>query len=349
MVTMKDIARLANTSIGTVDRALNNKPGVKSETRRKILQIAESLSYTPNSLGKALVLKKQNIKLGFILEPVNNPYFVELRRGVEQRIAELEHYGVSSYLFVMNSLEEREQLQLMDKMYDLGVSGIALNAINSPAIRDKIDSFVGRGIRVVTCNTDNIASRRSCFVGFENELSGRLAAELLAKFTGERGKFVVEVGFKFIQAHMDRLKGFTDKIAESYPDITVPRVMESGEDNHTAMKNTLDVLEANPGISGFYLTCFGIEGIVNAIKLKNPGKKISIVCHDLVIPTGDYIRQGLVSATICQDPVKHGYMAMKILSEIVINSREPKQEIYLTSTNIRLAENLVSSSEDWEI
>jgi LacI family transcriptional regulator len=349
MVTMKDIARLADTSIGTVDRALNNKPGVKGETRQKILQIAESLNYTPNSLGKALVLKKQNIKLGFILEPVNNPYFLELKRGVEQRIVELEHYGVSSYLFIMNSLEEREQLQLMDKMYDLGVSGIALNAINSPGVRDKIDSFVGRGLRVVTCNTDNIASKRSCFIGFENELSGRLAAELLAKFTGGRGKFIVEVGFRFLQAHLDRLKGFTDKINESYPDIMITEVMESQENDHTLMKNTLDTLEAHPDINGLYLTSFGISNIVNAIKLKRPEKKIDIVCHDLMPPTADFIKEGLVSATICQDPVKHGYMAMKILSEMVINNREPKKQIYLTSTNIKLAENLVSSSEDWEI
>jgi LacI family transcriptional regulator len=349
MVTMKDIARLANTSIGTVDRALNNKPGVKNETRQKILQIAESLNYTPNSLGKALVLKKQNIKLGFLLEPVNNPYFVELKRGVEQRIVELEHYGVSSYLFTMNSLEEKEQIQLMDKMYDLGVSGIALNAINSSGVRDRIDGFVDQGIRIVTCNTDNIGSKRNCFVGFENELSGRLAAELLAKFTGERGKFIVEVGFRFIQAHMDRLKGFTDKIAESYPDISVSRIMESEEDNPTLMINTFDALESDPDINGFYLTCFGIEGIVNAIKLKKPEKKTNIVCHDLMPPTADYIREGLVSATICQDPVKHGYMAMKILSEMVINNRDPKKQIYLTSTNIKLAENLVSSSEDWEI
>jgi LacI family transcriptional regulator len=349
MVTMKDIARLANASTGTVDRALNNKPGIKSETRQKILQIAKSLGYTPNSLGKALVLTKQNIKLGFILEPVNNPYFVELKRGVEQRIVELEHYGVSSYLFIMNSLEEREQLQLMDKLRDLGVSGIALNAINSPGVQDRIDSFVDRGIRVVTCNTDNIASKRSCFVGFENELSGRLAAELLAKFTGGQGEFMVEVGFKFIQAHMDRLKGFTDKIAESYPGITVSKIMESAEDNYGAMKNTLDALEAHPGINGLYLTCFGIKGIVDAIRLKKPETKINIVCHDLMPPTADYIREGLVSATICQDPVKHGYMAMKILSEIVINNREPKEQLYLTSANIKLAENLVSSREDWEI
>ena len=45
MTTMKDIAKMANTSIGTVDRALNNKPGVSAKTRERIMAIAESLDY----------------------------------------------------------------------------------------------------------------------------------------------------------------------------------------------------------------------------------------------------------------------------------------------------------------
>jgi LacI family transcriptional regulator len=141
---MKDIARLANISLGTVDRALNNKAGVSPKNRQKILQIAESLNYTPNHLGKALVLKKQNMKLGFILDPTINPYFQELKRGVEQRKDELEAYGISTYIFTMNSYNENEQIQLLEELRHLGVSGVALNAIDSPRVREAIDSLVDR-------------------------------------------------------------------------------------------------------------------------------------------------------------------------------------------------------------
>lgn len=61
MTTIKDIAKMANTSIGTVDRALNNKPGVSAKTRERIMAIAESLDYKPNRLGKALVLRNRNM------------------------------------------------------------------------------------------------------------------------------------------------------------------------------------------------------------------------------------------------------------------------------------------------
>jgi LacI family transcriptional regulator len=109
------------------------------------------------------------------------------------------------------------------------------------------------------------------------------------------------------------------------------------------------VLDANPDINGFYLTCFGINGVVNALKLKKLEKKIKIINHDLMPKTSDYLKEGLIAATICQDPIKHGYMAMKILSEMIINNREPRRQIYLTNINIKLQENLVSSNEDWEI
>jgi LacI family transcriptional regulator len=274
MATVKDIARLANISIGTVDRALNNKPGVNKETRQKILHIAETLNYTPNRLGKALVLKKQNIKLGFILEPTANPYFQELKRGVEQRKAELEDYGISTYIFTMNSYEENEQIQLLEKLKNLKVAGIALNAINSLKVQEQIDALVEQGIKVVTCNTDNNVSKRSCFVGFENEVSGRVAAELLAKFTGERGQFIVEIGFKYILAHIHRLKGFTNKIKESYPDITIAHVIESEEDDTVALEKTLAALDTYPDITGFYIAGFGISGVINAIKIKKLHTKV---------------------------------------------------------------------------
>ncbi|MDR1948282.1 MAG: LacI family DNA-binding transcriptional regulator [Spirochaetaceae bacterium] len=349
MATLKDIARLANTSLGTVDRALNNKPGINKDTRQKILRIAKSLNYTPNRMGKALVLKKQNIKLGFILEPLDNPYFEDIKRGVEQQKLELEDYGITTYIFIMNTLEENEQLELLERLRALGVSGIALNAINSPAVQERIDHLVDQGIKVVTCNTDNSSSKRSCFVGFENELSGRVAAELFAKFSGEKGKYLVEIGFKYILAHMDRLKGFSDKIKADYPDMTIVRILESRENDSIVLENTLRALEEHPDLTGIYCTCFGINGIVNALTIKNLQGKVKIICHDHMPRTDDYIRGGIVDATICQDGAKHGYMAMKILSELVINNRESKKQIYLTTLDIRLQENLGDKAQDWEI
>jgi len=349
MITMKDIARLANTSLGTVDRALNNKPGVSERTKKNILKIAESLNYSPNKHGKALVIKKQNIKLGIILEPQQNPYFQELKKGIQLACDELQAYGITAHILSMNSYSEAEQLQLMDQLHDLEVSGIVMNAINSDAISQKIDAFVAQGIKIVTCNTDNPNSKRSCFVGFENETSGRVAAELLSKFVGNTGDFLVVIGFPYIMAHHDRQKGFVDKISEDFSDIHISSIIESNEQNEIAFERTLLALEQNPKINGIYIAGFGVEGVANALKTKNLQQKIHVLCHDYTPLTGILVRENIVDAIICQDAVHHGYSALKILSELIIDNKEPQHKTYMTSVEIRLKENICTNNQNWEL
>jgi ABC-type sugar transport system substrate-binding protein len=81
----------------------------------------------------------------------------------------------------------------------------------------------------------------------------------------------------------------------------------------------------------------------------DPSQRIKILCHDYTSVTDNYVKEGVVDAIICQDPVAHGYMAMKILSELVLNKKEPKKQIYLTNLDIRLRENLITNAQDWEI
>jgi len=56
--TIKDIAEETSVSYATVSRALNNKYGVKPDTREKILAVARARGYTPNAIARGLVRKQ---------------------------------------------------------------------------------------------------------------------------------------------------------------------------------------------------------------------------------------------------------------------------------------------------
>jgi LacI family transcriptional regulator len=71
MVTIKDIAKLANVSHTTVSRALNNSPLIKEPTQRKILEIASQQNYTPNFNAKSLVMQK-SYTIGLFLTSISN-------------------------------------------------------------------------------------------------------------------------------------------------------------------------------------------------------------------------------------------------------------------------------------
>ncbi len=62
-VTIKDIARELGICYSSVSRALNGKPGVSEETRKKITETAERMGYRPNELARGLVsrISKQSV------------------------------------------------------------------------------------------------------------------------------------------------------------------------------------------------------------------------------------------------------------------------------------------------
>ena len=62
MITIREIAKLAGVSRGTVDRVLNNRTGVNAETSRIVKQIAEEHGYSPSAPGKMLAAKSKHAR-----------------------------------------------------------------------------------------------------------------------------------------------------------------------------------------------------------------------------------------------------------------------------------------------
>jgi LacI family transcriptional regulator len=72
--TIKDIARIAKVSPTAVSMALNERPRIGEETRKKILRIAKQVNYQPNFVARSLVSKKSHI-LGLIITSIMNPFY----------------------------------------------------------------------------------------------------------------------------------------------------------------------------------------------------------------------------------------------------------------------------------
>jgi LacI family transcriptional regulator len=95
-IRIKDIAQLANVSVGTVDRVLHNRGNVNEEKWEKVMKIINELSYTPNILAKSLASKKIIRIAVLIPEPYNsfNLYLEKPLDGINQAREELSDYNV---------------------------------------------------------------------------------------------------------------------------------------------------------------------------------------------------------------------------------------------------------------
>ena len=96
--TIKDVAKMADVSISTVSRVINDSKPVSPEARRRVLHAIEVLDYKPNEVARSLVTKKSNI-IGVIVNDIGNGYVSQVLRGVEE-IGRMFNYDIllsSSY------------------------------------------------------------------------------------------------------------------------------------------------------------------------------------------------------------------------------------------------------------
>src|SRR5690606_25283739 len=104
-VGVKEIARLANVSLATVDRVLHNRTGVSEATRVRIQKIIQRLNYTPNILARRLASGKVYrfaARIPAVSEETD--YWQAPMNGINRAESELKQYGikVDRFIFDMN-------------------------------------------------------------------------------------------------------------------------------------------------------------------------------------------------------------------------------------------------------
>ena len=338
MATIKEIAELAGVSRGTVDRVLNNRGAVNPRTARKILEIAQALDYKPNKAGIVLAAQKKNLKLGVILFDTGNPFFDDVLEGVNRKSQELGGYNCS-VLVTRVGFDLTAQLDAMDEMVSQGVSGIVLSPYNDPLISDKINELDGRGIPVITTNTDIENSSRLAYVGCNFYRSGETAAGLMHLIAGNEVYAGIVTGSSKVLCHTDRIAGFRDRIESHYPGIRIVGTIENSDDEFESYDRTLALLREHPEINALYFAAGGVYGGCRAV-LAAGRKDITIISCDKVSTTRDMVLQGVIAATICQQPLIQGTKPLDLLFSCLTTGEKPEKEYHYTTVDIRIRENI---------
>ena len=82
MANMKDIAKIARVSLGTVSHVLNNSANVRPHLRERVLDAVQKAGYQPSQLARGLRRDKTNV-IGMIIPDITNPFFPGVVRGAE--------------------------------------------------------------------------------------------------------------------------------------------------------------------------------------------------------------------------------------------------------------------------
>ncbi len=341
VTSIKEIAALAGVSRGTVDRALNNRDGVNPEVAERIRRIASEHGYKSNRAALALAARKRPLRIGVIFPAEGNAYFEDVIEGLRAAEAAYADNGVTVSLKTMKGFSVEVQLRLIDELLTEGIQALVIAAINERAIAHKINEIVKQGIPVITANTDIEKTRRMCYVGTDYQKSGEIAAGLMGLVAdGRTLKTVIYTGSIHILGHNQRITGFNAAVRNYHSNIRILDVFETLDDTDKAYTNTMHLLEKYKDLDAIYMTAGGIGGTCRALVDSGNAGKIKLFTHDCTSETRPYLENGIISATICQDPYQQGYMPIKILFDYFLDKQTPEADLIYTRIDILIRENL---------
>lgn len=233
-------------------------------------------------------------------------------------------------------------------------AGIRLEA---DAIDSRVNGHVGemvRGLNSIIGHLGdaskefNSATDKPCqrfvYVGADSYLEGQACGEAMGKALGGKGKVVILLEKFNIIGHDLRRKGFQNVLREKYPSISIMDIAETNLNFETTYESAKSLIKKHHDLAGIYVTYAGAAAAKAVAEMHKTGD-VKVVCHDLADNTMNYVKQGVITATLSQDVFAQGHDPVIHLFNRIVANWQPQQSRLLTNMDMVTPQNY---SQFWQ-
>jgi ribose transport system substrate-binding protein len=274
-----------------------------------------------------------------IAQDINNPYWKMILQGAEDAA---QKNNVAIEFIGPVDADMKEHVYLIEKAVASKVDGILTQGLDEETFQPVIDKAIKRGIPVITVDTDARTSKRLTYIGTDNYMAGYQAGNHIAKATGGKAKIGIITG-SFEAANMiERIQGFRDAIREK-SGMQVVAVESSNISRVRAIEKTAAILNKHPEITALFGTS-ALDGMAMAQVVSNRGRKdIYILAFDDLPETIEWMRKGVIAATVVQEPYRMGHdSVIQMINAIQGKQIEP---LHYTDTKILTYRELIGGHQ----
>jgi len=301
---VREIAQQSGLSEATVDRVLNERPGVRENTRAEVMQAIADL----DKQRAQLRLNGRRYLIDVVMQTPQR-FSDAFRAAVE---AELPAFAPAMVRARFHLWESGSTAQMVEALGRLrGSHGVVLKAQDEPEVAEAIDRLIDGGVPVVTYTTDVPASSRCAYVGIDNHGAGVTAAYLMNQWLGSAPSDVlITLSRTVFRGEGEREVGFRSALRSSGRAV----VEVSGSDGIDATNEhlVLEALERHPGVEAVYSVGGGNVATVAAFKKIGRACRV-FVAHDLDADNRRLLREGHISAVLHNDLRADARLALRLI------------------------------------
>ncbi|MDX1364247.1 substrate-binding domain-containing protein [Arenibacter latericius] len=326
--TIKDIAKMAGVSKGTVDRVLHKRGNVSKEAYEKVDKILKKIDFKPNLLARNLK-KNKTYLIGVLLpDPKLESYWKSAENGIINASKEFNPFGilVKEYLYDPNSKESfwQQSQNLLESKPDALI--MVPNFIKES--ETILKTCKKANIKVILFNNPINTVIDYVYIGQDLHQSGKLVAGLLKRIINKNDKIAIIHINK--EPHMElKEDGFKEYFKEHYSNNheIISKTFSDVED--TDFKESVSLfLREYPDVAAFFITNAKAYKFLKVFK-NETNKDCKIIGYDVLIENTKYLQEGCIDFLIHQKPYRQAYLSVAYVAEHFLFAKSLPTHEYL--------------------
>ncbi|WP_192349442.1 LacI family DNA-binding transcriptional regulator [Algoriphagus sp. Y33] len=316
--TIKDIARELNLSVSTISRALKDYPGINSETKRKVKEVAERLNYRPNAIALSL-RKSRSFTIGVIIPEVVHFFFSTVISGIEE-IANSRGYNV--ILSQSNEKLSRE-ISSIETMLSNQIDGVLVSYSKETKDFDHFTKVLDQGFPIVFF--DRAPAIPNAINVMVDDYRG--AYDATAHLISQGYKNIVHLaGPKTLKISIDRENGYKAALQKNGISVNPAHIVSCPlgtlEEGRDMVAGLLDSLPERPDA---FFSCNDIGAVGAMMACRDAGLKIPLEVG--IVGFSDWQFCAMLDpqlSSVSQPGFTMGAKATEILLDIIEKKLDPK-------------------------
>lgn len=322
MPTIKEVARRAKVSVGTVSNVLSGTSAVSPELKTRVERAILQLKYHPNHFARSLKSQRSNT-LAIVISDITNPFFPLVVRGAEDAAS---RHGYLLTIFNTDDQLAREQ-QIFAVLRTRRVDGVLVVVSPESGEGTHLAETIAAGIPVVCL--DRVPRHVKVDSVLVDNVKGAAICVRHLIAMGHKRIGVIS-GPRTLQTSRDRLDGYRAAVREARISYDAALVREGDFRFESGYRLAKDLCLDHPRPTAlFALNCtmgMGAYKAIQELSLSCPGDVALAVFDD--VPGGDVFRPQLT--VVSQPAYEIGYRAADLLIQRLANRIAPGEPVAIT-------------------
>lgn len=332
-IRIKDIARHAGVSVGTVDRVLHERPNVSPKARIKVEKALEEMNYQPNMYASALAYNRSYTFHVLIPTHEQVAYWEEIEEGVNMAQEANRDFHVRTGFMYYERFDDDSFRKAAKDCIDSNPDGVVIVPSDLEVTREFTDQLHELNIPFILLDSYMPDLKPLAFFGQDSFSSGYFAARMLMLIAHQEKEILLlkltKDGRVLSKQQDNREVGFRHYMHDHFPKIKIHSLeLPVEHSRHLYDKMLEECFSSNPDIH-HCITLGSKAHIVGEFLLKTNRRNVQIMGYDMVGKNAECLRQGSISFLIAQHAYQQGYSCIDTLFKAIVLKKKVQPVNYM--------------------